>query len=316
MILNAIKTKLLHFFHFTKRHNIHYIIYGVGFFQISYLFFRFCRLFYKSFLRPGKTLSYRYGSNSWVLLVGNLDDLGKAFCFELAEKGFNICLLSKNNYKLVKFSNEILYKYPTIKTKIIQANFEESLNKNFYTNIDNHLQLLDVSILINNVGLSKRCNSFEESSDEDLKDLLISNCFPIVFMTKRILNKMLQRNKNSAIINLSSQFWHFPGRSPLYCASRAFEIMFSESLTNEFHEKIDVLTYTPLYLSNPHHKFNEGNFWNINPKKAVDSCLKEIGYETKTYGHWKHKLMARWMQMLNEKGRRVYSKKMSQAIIS
>jgi len=244
--------------------------------------------------------------NSWVLLTGDIDGIGKALCFELANQGFNICLISKHNYKLVKLSKEIKCLYPLVQTRIVIAKFDNALNNDFFQRIDSQIEDLDISILINNVGLSKICSSFQESSDADLKEILIINFFPIVFMTKRVLSKMLLRKFNSAIINLSSQEWHFPGRSPLYCASRAFEDMFSKSLTNEFHDKIDVLSYTPLYLSNCQHKYNQGSFWNIETKKAVNSCLNEIGYERKSYGDWKHKLMAKWMQIINEKGRRAY----------
>jgi 17beta-estradiol 17-dehydrogenase / very-long-chain 3-oxoacyl-CoA reductase len=266
------------------------------------------RLFYKSFFRKGKILSERYGLNSWVVITGNIDGVGKSFCWELARKGFHICMISNNNYKLVRLTQQIRSQCPNIQTKIVTANFNESLNDDFFKKIDMQIQDLDISILINNVGLSKRCLPFDESTDEDLKEILVLNCFPIVFMTKRILQKMLLRKSFSAIINLSSQEWHFPGRSPLYCASRAFEDMFAESLTNEFNKKIDFLSYTPLYISNSQHKYNKNSFWNIDPHQGVSACLKEIGYERKTYGHWKHKLIARWMQMLNDKGRRTYAK--------
>lgn len=286
-----------------------YFIYSLGFCQFSYYMFRFVRHFYKSVIRSGKHLSLRYGLNSWVVVTGNMDGVAKCFCWELARKGFNICMISKNNYKLVKLAHEIRNELPNVQTKIVTANFDESLNEDFFKKIDEQIQDIDISVLINNVALSKKCQPFEESTDEDLKEILTVNCFPIVFMTKRILQRMLLRKPNSAIINLSSQEWHFPGRSPLYCASRAFEDMFAESLTNEFHDKIDFLSYTPLYMSNSEHKYNKNSFWTIDPNKGVSACLNEIGYERKTYGHWKHKLVATWMKMLNDKGRRVSTKK-------
>ena len=311
MPLSFLKSQFSKISLFLQKHKFHYVIYGLGLCHISYIFFRIIRLFYKSLLRPGKSLTHRYGHNSWVLLTGKIDGIGKDFCCEFANQGFNICIISKNNYKLVKVSNEIRALHPLIQTRIVTANFDDALNNEFFKRIDAYIKDLDISILINNVGLSKTCTPFQDSTDDDLKEMLVINCFPIVFMTKRVLPKMLLRKCNSAIINLSSQEWHFPGRSPLYCASRAFEDMFSESLTNEFHEKIDVLTYTPLYLSNYQNKFNKGKFWNIEPRKAVGACLKEIGYERKTYGHWKHKLMARWMEMLNAKGRYTYTNKIT-----
>lgn len=311
MFFSFIKNSFSILFQYFQKNKLYSIVYGLGFIEISYITFRFSRFLYKSFIRPAKTLPERYGSNSWVLMAGNIDELAKSFCLELASQGFNICIISKNNYKIVRFSKIINSRFPHIKTKEIQADFDDSLNKDFFKKIDPHIEEIDISILINNVGLSKKCKSLQESSDEDLKEVLISNCFPIVLVTKRILNKMLYRTKKSAIINLSSQFWHFPGRSPLYCASRAFEGVFSESLTKEFHDKIDVLSYSPFYFSNSENRFNKGNFWNIEPTRAVHACLKEIGYEAKTYGHWKHNLMAMWMHVWNSKGKLFYARKTS-----
>ena len=40
--------------------------------------------------------------------------------------------------------------------------------------------------------------------DKLINDMIVVNCYPIVYLTKKLLKKMLLRQKKSAIINLSS----------------------------------------------------------------------------------------------------------------
>ncbi len=37
-----------------------------------------------------------YGKNSWVIVTGATDGIGKGFCEEFAKRGFNILLVSRN----------------------------------------------------------------------------------------------------------------------------------------------------------------------------------------------------------------------------
>ncbi len=51
---------------------------------------------------PRKNLINRYGSNSWALVSGPTEGIGKAFCEELIKKNFNIILLARNQEKVEK----------------------------------------------------------------------------------------------------------------------------------------------------------------------------------------------------------------------
>jgi 17beta-estradiol 17-dehydrogenase / very-long-chain 3-oxoacyl-CoA reductase len=48
---------------------------------------------------PSKNLINRYGSNSWAMISGPTEGIGKAFCEELIKKNFNIILLARNEEK-------------------------------------------------------------------------------------------------------------------------------------------------------------------------------------------------------------------------
>lgn len=49
----------------------------------------------------------RYGKDSWAVVTGASDGIGKATCFELARRGFNIVLVSRSLSKLNQVAEEI-----------------------------------------------------------------------------------------------------------------------------------------------------------------------------------------------------------------
>jgi 17beta-estradiol 17-dehydrogenase / very-long-chain 3-oxoacyl-CoA reductase len=74
-------------------------------FVIIYFAFKFAYFFYKNFIRQRLALSRRYGKNSWVLVTGATEGIGKGFCEEFAKEGFNIILVSRNIEKLKNTSD-------------------------------------------------------------------------------------------------------------------------------------------------------------------------------------------------------------------
>jgi 17beta-estradiol 17-dehydrogenase / very-long-chain 3-oxoacyl-CoA reductase len=49
---------------------------------------------------PAKNFSERYGKRSWAVITGGSDGIGLGFCEELAELGFNICMVARNREKM------------------------------------------------------------------------------------------------------------------------------------------------------------------------------------------------------------------------
>ena len=91
-----------------------YFIYGIVRF-----FRRHC------FLKP-LDLAERYGKGSWALVTGASDGIGKEYCLQLAQKGFNVCLVSRTREKLEAVEKEIKSKTSGsgVQTCLIQFDFE------------------------------------------------------------------------------------------------------------------------------------------------------------------------------------------------
>lgn len=45
---------------------------------------------------PQKNFTERYGENTWAIVTGGSDGIGLGFCEELADLGFNICMIARN----------------------------------------------------------------------------------------------------------------------------------------------------------------------------------------------------------------------------
>jgi len=63
---------------------------------------------YRHFLRPAVNIK-KYGS--WAVVTGSTDGIGKAFAFELAKLGMNLCLVSRTEEKLTAVCEEIEKKF-------------------------------------------------------------------------------------------------------------------------------------------------------------------------------------------------------------
>jgi len=236
-----------------------------------------------------RDLAARYGQDSWVVITGGSDGIGKGFSEEFARKGFNIVLIARNIQKLEKVSEELHKINTKIQTKIISADLTESTKPGFFDNIIKQLEGLDVSILVNNVG-KMIGGLFENLSEEEIRNTLIVNTLPQVLLTHKILPQLNSRKKKSAIINVSSIMAFRPfGYFAVYSATKAFNDYFSRGLAGEYHN-IDIISLRPSFVSTLMTKEKEKDSITITPNECVQESLKKLGRMTYTTGHWKHAL--------------------------
>lgn len=79
----------------------------------------------------------------------------------------------------------------------------------------------NIDILINNAGLASGVEKFQNCSDDDIEVMIDTNVKGLLFITRRILKGMIERN-NGHIINLGSIAGHEPYQNgTVYCATKA-----------------------------------------------------------------------------------------------
>ena len=183
--------------------------------------FEFYLFFFQKFLakeRKGIELRNKYGEDSWAIITGSTDGIGLGFAKYLAAKGFNLVCISRNGEKLARREKEIReYAKETKDLKILNIvkDFAQSYDPAFFDDIREQVKDLDVSMLINNVGVL-----FEDKvkvlpqTYQQIIDHIVINCCSQVGMFKTIWPQMKARNqsgaragkdpKKCAVIDLSS----------------------------------------------------------------------------------------------------------------
>lgn len=137
----------------------------IGFITFLKNFIIFLKWIFITFLRTPKNLVQSYGS--WALITGSTDGIGKAFAFQLAQKGLNLILVARNLNKLQQVSSEIKTQNPNIKVKIIVVDFSFDVTKGIQE-MKKGIEGLDIGVLINNVGVTYPRAMFFHEVDENI----------------------------------------------------------------------------------------------------------------------------------------------------
>lgn len=262
---------------------------------IYYFILRLVWFIYKNFIRKRHDLLKRYGDNSWVLVTGATDGIGKGLCGELARTGFNIILVSRTLSKLNKVAEELKKINPKIQTHVVEYDFDRKNKLEDYLEVfQNVVDNYDVSILINNVGTEQH-NTFEQVRINYLASSINLNIIPQTILTKMFMTKLNQRKKRSAIISLSSFAGEFPfAMKSLYSATKVFNHYLTTGLMEEtkLNSNIDWLSVKPLEVETVLSTTKADGFFVITTKQCANGVLSDLGHETETYTHWAHKIQA------------------------
>nr|GEW83439.1 very-long-chain 3-oxoacyl-CoA reductase-like protein At1g24470 [Tanacetum cinerariifolium] len=187
----------------------------LGFLSLLKPTFNLLKWVYIAFIRPPKNLK-NYGS--WALITGATDGIGKAFAFQLAQKGLDLILVSRNLAKLKQVSNEIISVHPTTKIKVFDVDFSRDDVPARVKAIQEVIgdEKLDVGVLINNVGVSYPVARFFHEVDEEIWMKVVKvNVEGTSLVTKAVIEGMILR-KSGAIVNISSGAAIVVPSHPLY----------------------------------------------------------------------------------------------------
>lgn len=137
----------------------------------------------------------------------------------------------------------------SVNTKVIAYDFEslstQESAKLLQMKLEVDLKDLDVSILVNNVGCAKFASLDMQSKEDSMRQVNV-NVNSQTYMSMFMLPRLLKRESRSAVINVSS-ICHFKptGMLPVYSATKSYNFALSQSMQNQFKDKLDVLTVTP-----------------------------------------------------------------------
>lgn len=237
---------------------------------------------------------------SWALITGASDGIGKEYALALAAKGYNLILVSRTQSKLDSLADDITSKYgPKISTKTYSMDFSRNLDAD-YAGLRKTVDGLDISILINNVGLSHSIPvPFVETPQKEMTDIIMINCLATLRTTQLITPGMISR-KRGLILTMASFGGAFP--TPLlatYSGSKAFLQQWSSALGSELEPHgVHVECVQSHLITTAMSKIKRSSALVPNPKQFVRAVLGKIGrsggaqnisYTSTPY--WSHGLM-------------------------
>jgi serine 3-dehydrogenase len=140
-----------------------------------------------------------------VFITGASSGIGKACAARFADAGANLLLAARRIDRVKKLSEELRKQYK-IKTKEIKLDVRN------YNEVTETISSLDeqwkkIDILINNAGLARGFDKIHEGKIEDWDEMIDTNIKGLLFVTRRVLPLMVERQKGH-IINIGSIAGH------------------------------------------------------------------------------------------------------------
>ena len=224
----------------------------------------------------------------FAVLTGPTSGIGLAFANKLAQEGYSLLLIGRNNEKLQKTAASLYEQYHAMVDYMV-ADLSKERD---ILNVEQQLKELQrIDLLVNNAGFGIAGFFMEISLEEQLKMLNVHLVSTIRF-SKAVLKTMIRQHKGY-IINLASfaAFMELPG-SVMYATTKAAIIKFSQTLQSEvapygikvqalspgftptaFHSSIkreaEFVERVPRFLWTPIEKVVDTSLANLNSDKVI-----------------------------------------------
>lgn len=227
----------------------------------------------------------------WAAVTGSTDGIGRQYAMELARRGFNVVLISRNPDKLRAVAGEI-EKLHSVKTKIIVADFSQG--PQVYPHIADELKDIPLGVLVNNVGLNYDYPmAVCEVSDTRTWELINVNVGAVTAMSRLVLPGMVARGRG-ALVNVSSgsELQPLPLMA-IYAATKAYIRSFTLALREEYSPQgIYVQHLAPLFVSTKINAFSQrlmdGNLLVPDSTTYARHAVATLGRVSCTTGYWLH----------------------------
>nr|XP_025957891.1 inactive hydroxysteroid dehydrogenase-like protein 1 isoform X1 [Dromaius novaehollandiae] len=239
----------------------------------------------------------------WAVVTGSTDGIGKAYAEELARRGVNIILISRNKEKLEAVSRSIAETYK-VETDFIVADF--SKGREAYLPIKEALKDREIGILVNNVGVCYSYPDYFTNLSEDLLwEIMNVNIASASMMVHIVLPGMVEKKKG-AIVNVSSTACCQPiPMLTVYGASKSYLDYFSRALHYEYAPKgIFIQSLIPFIISTkmvPQGTIlSKRSFLFPSAEEYASQAVSTLGLSIRTPGYWKHAIQVTLLEHIPE----------------
>lgn len=169
-----------------------------------------------------------------ALITGASSGIGKDIANEIAQKGYDLIIVARNEKELNIVKEELEKKYK-IKAYVKSVDLtDKNKCKNLYEEVKKEFGILD--ILINNAGFGT-CGNFTKTDLEKEIRMIETNIIAYHILTKLFLQDMVKANKGY-IMNVASIAGFMPG--PLmatYYSTKSYVVRLTQSIQRELKMK-------------------------------------------------------------------------------
>ncbi|CAB4255065.1 similar to Saccharomyces cerevisiae YBR159W IFA38 Microsomal beta-keto-reductase [Maudiozyma barnettii] len=259
-------------------------VFGFGVLKLTTLILRTLAMMFDLFILPSVNYSkYGAGKGNYCVVTGASDGIGKEYARQMAQRGFNLILISRTLSKLESIKTQFEGQYK-IKVEVLAMDISADESSN-YEQIKNLCQNLPITVLINNVGQSHSIPvPFLETKEDELRNIITINNTATLLITQIIapIIKDTVKDKKSSrglILTMGSFGGLIP--TPLlatYSGSKAFLQNWSTALAGELSgDKIDVELVLSYLVTSAMSKIRRTSMMIPNPKQFVSATLKSVG---------------------------------------
>ena len=179
----------------------------------------------------------------WALVTGASTGIGSEFAHLLASRGMHLVLTSRRQALLDELAAELHTQHMT-QTLVLPADLSEpDAAARLYDEISE--REIELDLLVNNAGFGF-VGEVDETDVERMQAMIQLNISALTDLTYRVMPGMFERG-HGAIINVASVVGFQPvAYMPVYSASKAFVLHFSEALWAEVRDRgVTVMALCP-----------------------------------------------------------------------
>jgi uncharacterized protein len=180
----------------------------------------------------------RYGP--WAVVAGASNGIGLGFAHQLAARGVDVVLVSRNREALDAAAEEVEAAHPGRATRVVVADLT---SPDMAEVIGEATTDLDVGTVVYNAGAEHGAGLFHERPVDDALFLVDLNCRGPVLLAHRFVPRLLARGSGALVLMSSMAAVAGNGYVAAYSATKAFDINLAEGLGVELRPHgIDVMT--------------------------------------------------------------------------
>jgi 3-hydroxy acid dehydrogenase/malonic semialdehyde reductase len=153
-----------------------------------------------------------------VFITGASSGIGRSAAVAFAKLGANILICARRGEKLQTLAKELSASYGVkVHSFTLDVRDQKSVEKAL-----NGLpaEWKSISVLVNNAGLSRGLDNFQDAKIEDWEEMIDTNVKGLLYITRAVLPGMIERNEGH-VINIGSVagHWTYP-KGNVYAATK------------------------------------------------------------------------------------------------